>query len=178
MRAPWLSLAVLAGLSAGSAATLERLSLDELVEKSTTVVRGRLHSPRAAFHGPVIYTHWTVEVLERWKGPEASRLDVVVPGGVAGGLRQTFSGAPVVQQGGEYVLFLWTARNGLTHLVGLSQGLFAVAKDTSGAEVASRPAAAAAMLDPKTGRVVSDGSVRLRLADLRARVAASPGGAK
>ncbi|MCS6952790.1 MAG: hypothetical protein RMK57_00190 [Bryobacterales bacterium] len=176
IRASWVAASGFVTLL--SAATLERLSLDELIEKSTAVVRGRVHSPRATFHGSLIYTHWTVDVLERWKGPDVSRIDVVVPGGVAGGLRQTFSGAPQMQPGDEYVLFLWTGRSGVTHVLGLSQGLFAVTKEANGAEVASRPASKALMLDPSSGKLVSDGSVRWRLADLRARVVASSGGAK
>jgi hypothetical protein len=172
MRAARITLAILAALRFGESATLERLSLEELIVKSTAVVRGRVYSPRAAVYGPVIYTRWTVQVMERWKGPEAQQLEVVVPGGVAMGLRQTFSGAPRLQEGGEYVLFLWTGRNGLTHIVGLSQGVFVVSREMGGGEMAWRAASTAAMVDPKSGRVVSDEAVRLRLADLRARVAA------
>ncbi|HXG32147.1 MAG TPA: hypothetical protein VNJ11_02195 [Bryobacteraceae bacterium] len=178
MRAARITLAIVAVLQLGESATLERLSLDELIEKSTAVVRGRVYSPRAYVHGPVIYTRWTVQVMERWKGPEAQQLEVVVPGGVAMGLRQTFSGAPKLQEGGEYVLFLWTGRNGLTHVVGLSQGVFAVSKEEAGGEMAWRAASTAAMVDPKSGRVITDEAVRLRLADLRARVAAISRGAQ
>ncbi len=178
MRSARITFAILAALRLGQSATLERLSLDELIEKSTSVVRGRLYSPRAAFHGPVIYTRWTVQVIERWKGPEAQQLEVVMPGGVAMGLRQTFSGAPKLYEGGEYVLFLWTGRNGLTHVVGLSQGVFVVSKEMAGGETAWRAASTAAMVDPKSGSVVADGGVRLRLADLRARVAAVSRGAE
>ncbi len=69
-----------------SAATLERLGMDEMIEKSTAIVRGRVTGQRAAFRGPVIYTHFSVQVLERWKGVESAQVEVAVPGGAARGL--------------------------------------------------------------------------------------------
>jgi len=166
---------LIAGLLAAQAATLEHLSLDEMTRKSTAIVRGRVLGSNATFDGPLIYTHFTVQVLECWKGPEAKRIDVVVPGGAARGLRQTFSGTPALAQGGEYLLFLWTGPSGLTHLIGLSQGVFAVAKDEQGGLVATRAVSTDAMLDTRTGRAVADQPLRLRLGDLRSRVTAAAG---
>ncbi len=99
------------------------------------------------------------------------RLDVVIPGGALQGLRQTFSGAPALTMGGEYLLFLWTGPSGLTHVIGLSQGVFTLAREANGELTASRHASSEAMLDPKTGRMVADQPVRLRLAELKSRVA-------
>jgi len=42
----------------------------------------------------VIYTRFQIQVTERFKGPAQSSVEVVVPGGVANNLRQTFSGTP------------------------------------------------------------------------------------
>jgi hypothetical protein len=160
---------------AARAATLEYLSLDEMTEKSTAIVRGRILGSNASLDGPLIYTHYAVQVLECWKGPETKQIDVVVLGGTAQGLRQTFSGTPALAEGGEYLLFLWTGPSGLTQLIGLSQGVFAVAKDEQGGLVATRAMSTDAMVDPKTGRVVTDQSFRLRLGDLRSRVRAVAG---
>lgn len=160
---------------AAQAATLEYLSLDEMTEKSTAIVRGRILGSIASFDGPLIYTHFTVQVLEYWKGPEAKQIDVVTPGGTAQGLRQTFSGTPTLAEGGEYLLFLWTGPSGLTHLIGLSQGVFAVAKDEQGGLVATRAVSTDAMVNHKTGRVVTDQALRLRLDELRLRVRAAAG---
>ena len=152
-----------------SAATLERLSLDEMIQKSTAIIRGRVTSSYGAPRGSIIYTHYRIQAIDRWKGPEGAELDVVVPGGVAGGLRQTFSGAPKLAPGAEYVLFLWTGSSGLTHVIGLSQGVFSVKQDAAGEAVAWRPAAPEMMLDG-SGQVVRDAPMSLRLKDLRVRV--------
>jgi hypothetical protein len=153
------------------AATLERLSLDEMIEKSTAIIRGRVVGSGSGFDGVVIYTRFTVQVLEKWKGPDVPQVEVVVPGGTASGLRQTFSGTPRLAPGNEYVFFLWTGRSGLTHVIGLSQGVFDLKSDGDGGMVAFRTASTEAMLDTKTGQVISDESLRMRLRDLRARVA-------
>jgi hypothetical protein len=156
------------------AASLEYLSVDDMAAKSTAVVRGRVVSTGTGTRGPLIYTQYTIQVLERLKGPGASQVDVVVLGGSSQGLSQTFSGAPQLGVGVDYLLFLWTGPSGLTQIIGLSQGLFQVQKDDSGEWIATRAAASETMLDAKTGRLVNDQAIRLRLTDLRARFRAAP----
>src|SRR5690242_14167516 len=90
------------------AATLERMSLDEMTTRSTAIVRGTVQSSWAAFSGPVIYSHFKIRVTERLKGPNQGSVEIVVPGGVANNLRQSFSGVPEFSIGDEYVFFLWT----------------------------------------------------------------------
>jgi len=136
------------------------------------VVRGRVAGFSAAQHGPLIYTHYDIAVSEWLKGGEAAHVDVVVPGGTAGRLRQVFSGAPALVQGQEYLLFLWTGSSGLTHVIGLSQGVLTLERDSGGELVASRRSSGEGMLDARTGRVVLDRPVRLRLAEVRSRIAA------
>lgn len=172
-RLVWVASWFLAAAICVPAATLERLSLDEMIEKSTAIVRGKIVSSRAAFHGPVIYTHFSVQVVERWKGAETAQVDIVVPGGTAKGLHQTFAGTPRLLPGSEYVLFLWTGKSGLTHVIGLSQGVFSLNSDGKGGMLATRSASSEAMLDRRTGQVVSDEAIRLRVGDLRARVSAA-----
>ena len=92
-------------------ATLERLSFDDMVVKSTAIVRGKVANSYAAFSGRVIYTHYSVQVIETLKGAASASVDVAVPGGVANNLRQTFSGAPELRPGAEFVFFLWTGRS-------------------------------------------------------------------
>lgn len=156
------------------AATLERLSLDEMTQKSTAIVRGRVTGSYAAQRGSMIYTHYQVDVSERWKGADTGGTEIVVPGGVAGGLRQAFSGVPRLGTGREYVLFLWTGPSGLTHLIGLSQGVFDLSRDAGGEWTAYRPASSEVMLD-RDGNPVRDRAVTLRLNDLRQRVGRGTG---
>jgi hypothetical protein len=96
-------------------------------------------------------------------------MDVVVPGGGLGALRQTFSGAPKLASGSDYLLFLWRGPSGLNHVIGLSQGVFDVQRDASGEAVAFRPATSELMLD-SAGQTVRDQAIRFRLKDFRARV--------
>ncbi|MBI4877149.1 MAG: hypothetical protein HY822_21150 [Acidobacteria bacterium] len=153
------------------AATLEKLTLDDMVEKSTAIVRGKvLGMARVTQSGPLIYTHWKVQVGERWKGPVAGEVEVVTPGGVLGGMRQVFPGVPALEAGSEYVMFLWTGKSNRTHVIGLSQGLFDLKADAAGNPMVSRTASAEVMLDPKTGREVGDEAVRMRLSELDGRI--------
>lgn len=162
-----LGLAVLS-ISAGGA-TLQRLGLDEMIQKSTAIVRGRATLTGARFHGPLIYTHYRVQVLESWKGAQPAEIDIVVPGGVANGMRQVFPGAPRLEAGNEYVLFLWRGASGLTNIIGLSQGVFDVHRDVAGGVFASRSATTETMLDAD-GRPVRDEAVRIRFEELRGRI--------
>lgn len=156
----------------GWAVTLQRLELDEMIEKSTAIVRGQVAGSWARLHGPVIYTHYRVRVLERWKGAEAAEVDVVVPGGVADGLRQAFPGTPKLQEGSEYILFLWKGASGLTNIMGLTQGLFDVHRDIAGGVFAARLATSEAMLDA-AGRLVKDEPLRIRFEDLCGQIRAA-----
>lgn len=105
-------------------ATLERLTLTDMVVKSTAVARGKVLSSSAAFTGGLIYTHYRVQVTESLKGPRAGIIDLAVPGGVANGIRQAVSGAPEFQPGDDCVFFLWTSKAGITQVIGLTQGIF------------------------------------------------------
>ncbi len=163
---------MVAGTLCLQATTLEYLSLDDMIEQSTAIVRGRVSSSSASLQGPLIYTHYTIEVLEQWKGPGASVLDVVLPGGESGGLRQNFAGTPKLVPGEAYLLFLWTGPSGLTHVIGLSQGVFRLSSDGAGGLVASRAATNETMINPRTGRTMSDEPMQIRLSDLRTRVSA------
>jgi hypothetical protein len=111
------------------------------------------------------------------KGTSQGSVDVAVPGGVANGVRQVFSGVPVFNPGDEFVFFLYKGKSGLTTVTGLTQGLFTLAG--GGADpTATRSATRELMLDGTTGRPVEDETLVLKLSDLRGRIAAGLKGAK
>ncbi len=167
-----IRLATLIALTAalGPATTLEKLTLEEMAARATAIVRGRVVASWCASRGPLIYTHYRVQVTERWKGPEVSQIEVVVPGGTAGGVRQSFAGTPKLGEGAEYVLFLWTGSSGLTHILGFTQGVFDLKRDSTGELVAARAAAPEVLLDRVSGRPVNDVPLRLKLDDLSRRI--------
>lgn len=151
-------------------ATLERLTLDDMILQSTEIVRGRVLSSRSVMRGPVVYTLVQVQVDETWKGSRNSRVEVAIPGGTFGKVSQSFSGAPSLETGLDYLLYLWTGKTSNTQVIGLSQGLFVVSRDKSGQPIASRPASREQVLDPKTGQEVRDAGMLMRVDDMRLRV--------
>jgi hypothetical protein len=170
---------LLAALVTVQAATMEYLSTDDMVDQATAIVRGRILESTTSRHGPLVYTHFSVKVLEQFKGKGPEQLDIVVPGGEAGGIRQTFAGAPRLTERGDYLLFLWTGKSGLTHVLGYAQGAFRVSVDAEGGVSAQRQSSGEIMLEPKTGRRIADEPVQIRLNELRSRIAsrAARGGA-
>jgi hypothetical protein len=69
------------------------------------------------------------------------------------------------------VFFLWTSRAGLTQVMGLTQGLFAIAPGASADPLTTRAASHELMLDPKTARPVKDAVLSMSLSYLRSRIA-------
>lgn len=159
---------VLCACCSAGAATLQQLSLDQMAQSATAVVRARVTGSSASFTGSTIYTHYKLQISETWKGVPGT--EVMLPGGVAGGYRQSFPGVPSLQTGAEYVLFLWkSSSTGITHVVGLSQGIFNITQQADGSLQAGRPVIGETMLDA-TGRPVKDHAVRMQLSDLKAQV--------
>jgi hypothetical protein len=150
-------------------ATLERLSLTDMIGKASAIERAKIVSSYAAAQGPVIYTHYKLQVSEKYKGVAIS--EIVVPGGTANNVRQFFSGAPQFQPGDEFVFFLWTSNQGLTYVMGLTQGLFAVAPGGASDPTLTRASSNELMLDRRTARPVKDETLVMKLSDLRARIA-------
>ena len=159
-------------------ATLERLSLDDLIVKSSDIVRAKAVASYADFRGSVIYTHWKLQVEERLKGNNQASMEVLIPGGTAAGFRQDVPGAPALIAGNEYLLFLWTSKSGATYLTGLSQGVFTLTKTKDGGLTVQRDAISETMLDRQTWQPVKDQGIQMAYADMTAQIAKdlAPGG--
>jgi hypothetical protein len=164
-----LGILVVFGMSLLPAATLEKLSVDDMIGKSTEIVSGKVLSSNTIMRGPMIYTRYRVRVAETWKGKAASEVDVFAPGGTFGGTVQTVPGAPRLEEAQDYVLFLWTGRTGMTQVIGLSQGLFELHKNQNGEPVVSRRASRDTILD-SSGRFVEDAPVSMRLREMVDRI--------
>ena len=158
------------GAVALPAATLERLSMDDLIGKSTMIVRGKILNSYTATSGPIIYTHYRVQTSETLKGTASGVVEIQLPGGISGNLRQTFDGVPQFKSGEEYVFFLWTGKSGSTQILGLTQGLFAVISGGGNDPLTTRAASHEVMLDHGTGRQVKDQTLTMHLSELRARI--------
>jgi hypothetical protein len=156
----------LAAILPAHATTLRRASLDDLIQTSTSIVRARVAASSTTSQGPLAYTHYTIQVLDRWKGPAAAQVEVQVP---------QAEGAPQFAAGSEYVFFLWTGPSGANHLLGLSQGALDVTKDATGNTLVVRQPTEAMMLDQATVDTSSPDPVRMKLSDFASRVSSTLG---
>ena len=155
-----------------NATTLQQLSLDDMIQQSTGIVRAQVTGSSSALRGQNIYTYYHLRILETAKpapGQTSREMDVAVPGGAVNGRREMVPGAPALTTGSQYVVFLWTSRSGLTQIIGLSQGLFLAIDQGPGRIRLARPAAADLMLD-KNGKTVAGQSLGLEWSDLQARI--------
>jgi hypothetical protein len=150
--------------------TLQRLSLNDMILKSSVIVRGTIQpGTSAALRGPIIYTHYQLSVTTAFKGAPGASIDVAVPGGALNGIQQPVAGAPTLTPGQDYVFFLWTSKSGLTQVIGLSQGLFNVTTNSQGQAIVSRGAASATMLD-SSGQAIADSNLQMPLAQLIGKI--------
>jgi len=154
----------------GWGATLERLSLEDMTAKSTAIVRATAISSSSEYIGSTIYTRTRFQVLERWKGPDGSQVEVVEPGGRMGNVSQSYSGVPRFAPGQEVVLFLWTGPSGRTQIIGLSQGVLQVERPASGEAEVSRAPSGEVMLEPRTWQPVAEEVIRMPLSRLANRM--------
>lgn len=162
-----LACGLLLGCMLLPAATLRQMSVDEMAQAATSIVRAKVVSSAATLSGKTIYTHYQLQVSETLKGQTLTRADL--PGGETGGIRQSFPGVPQLRTGTEYVIFLWTSSTGVNHIIGLSQGLFTVASQADGSVQISRPQIGETMHDAQ-GNAVRDHAVTMAITDLRARI--------
>jgi hypothetical protein len=157
------------------ASTLQQLSLNDMIQKSTLIVRGTIQPGTGpVMRGSIIYTHYQLSVTTSFKGTPQSfapqqLIDVAVPGGVLNGMQQPVAGAPTFSMGQDYVLFLWTSKTGLTQVIGLSQGLFNVTTNAQGQVMVSRGAASEPMVN-SSGQPVTDSNLQMPLSQLASTI--------
>lgn len=173
MRTRHIFATLLLAVSCAWATTLEQMSVDQMIQQSTAIVRAKVVGSFAANRNGSIYTYYRLQVTENLKSTTPVNAEVAVPGGTLGQMTQSVAGAPELKAGSEYVLFLWTGRSGLTQIIGLSQGALDV-KSSGGSTVVGRSATSEQMLD-SAGHIVQDRGVALSLSDLRTRVSRQGG---
>ena len=165
---------VLVVLSAPGA-TLELMTLEEMVRQSTAIVRGRAGESRTVRSGALLYTVTRLEVLGQWKGTTVPYVEVSTPGGRLGRVSQRFGGVPRLQRGSSYVAMLWQGPSGRVHIIGLSQGLFKVRAGKDGQLVIGRNPSSDLMLSPVNGQPVQAAPLSMPLENFRDRVRALVG---
>jgi len=152
-----------------TATTLGRASIDQLIEKSTSVVRVKVLDSRGGLVNRMIYTLYRVQVENRWKGTGNPVIEVAMPGGAWNGLQWNVPGTPRLDQGAEYVIFVWTSPNAVNYSVGLAQGVLRVTTDANGQTILVRGRTDAQMVDAN-GQPVQDYGFKITLTDLLAKL--------
>ncbi len=152
------------------ATTVRSASLDDLIQMSTSVIRGQVVGTSTTLRGSLVYTHYTVQVLDRWKGAAGAQVDVQVHGGAYGGAQQNVAGSPQLSLGAQYVFFLWTGPSGANLPLGMSQGVLGVDSDAAGNLIVERQANEALALNPNSGQAAVQDSMRMKLGDFGVRV--------
>jgi hypothetical protein len=165
-----LILGLLAAWGTLPGSTLRQLTLDDMIRQSTMIVRGTVQPAAVQYHGSTIFSHYTIQVTETYKNPApATSIDFGVPGGSLNGAIQRVAGAPILNVGQDYVLFLWTSKSGLTQVIGLSQGLFSVISTPGAVPTVMRAAAAEQTLN-SAGQPVTTNDINMPLSALKTEI--------
>ncbi len=122
---------VLAGLLAlptvwaAEADVLIKQDFADLHARAETIVRARVVAVQSTWNADrsFIFTHVTLDVLDRHKGSGPQRLQVRVPGGKVGAYRISAESMPVFEAGDEVIVFLTRWQDGAFKVAGYLQGL-------------------------------------------------------
>lgn len=161
------------GVAPARALVVLPADFDELVRSARAIVYGRVMSvqPQLADDRRHIDTLVSLEVSSYLKGDLGPRVTFRVPGGELGRYRNLIIGAPKFTAGDEVVLFLGARGPSVPYVLGLSQGVFRVARDEQSGERRVLPSPLVARR-PEAERVVRGDPARrpVSLSEFAARV--------
>ena len=111
--------------------TVEKFTLDDLVQKSGRIIVGKCISRESRWNdrNTLILTTARIAVSEPLKGASDGFVNVVTVGGTLDGITQTVSGMPVLEPEEEVLLFLEPSKNGQWQPLGMSQGKFSILRN-------------------------------------------------
>jgi hypothetical protein len=120
------------------ATTLVRMSLSQLSQASSTIVRAHVVGQEAQWNSTHtrIMTYTTLQLDEALKGQSPSTLIIEQPGGTVGNFHVHVPGAVHLRPQAEYILFLEPAGKTQTfRMVGMMQGAFRIRRKGKGSRV-------------------------------------------
>jgi hypothetical protein len=149
-RSVFVALLVSLLVASADATTVVPLSFDKLVSQSSAVVYGRVSDVRSQWTADrrFIESVVSIDVIKDLKGGTADTIAFTVPGGQVGRYLNVIPGAPVFAAGDLAVFFLTAQGPRLPVTTGLTQGVYRVQRDSSGAMLVMPPVSETA------GRVV------------------------
>lgn len=127
----WLLALTLFGSFPVLSTTVEKFTLDDLVQKSGRIIVGKCISSESRWNdrNTLILTTARFAVSEPLKGSSDGFVNVVTVGGMLDGITQTVSGMPVFEPEEEVLLFLEPSKNGQWQPLGMSQGKFRILRN-------------------------------------------------
>jgi hypothetical protein len=123
-----LSSALFVGLSTVThATTVERLTLEDLTQRSQNILHGVVRGTRTYWSPDrkLILTNTTIQVTESMKGQAAGTVEVTTVGGQIGDTILHVAGMPAFVTGEDTIVFVARSSGYLT-VLGLGQGKFTV----------------------------------------------------
>ncbi len=174
-----LTAVMIVGLCANAGATVVvPADLSELSRDARAIARGRVVAVDAQWTAGrrTIETIVTLETETYLKGQLGETIQFRVPGGSLGRFRNIVVGAPHFAIGQRLIVFLGARAPSFPYVLGLSQGVFRIGRNASGAWMVSPPV----MPPDVTGTVVrgSASLVPAPLAEFESRVRALAGEAR
>ena len=162
-RSVFVALLVSLLVASADATTVVPLSFDKLVSQSSAVVYGRVSDVRSQWTADrrFIESVVSIDVIKDLKGGTGDTVAFTVPGGQVGRYLNVMPGAPVFAAGDLAVFFLTAQGPRLPVTTGLTQGVYRVHRDASGAMLVMPP------ISETAGRVVR-GDVRRKPVPLAA----------
>jgi hypothetical protein len=142
-RGPALVLALLLGAGSLQATLVSRMSLEEVVDASETIVQGTVVRKWSAWDEghKYIWTHYEIQVADKLKGSVPGTFVVSEPGGVVDEIELQIAGTPQYEVGEEIVLFAERTPLGYLRTCGWGQGKFRVTRTPLDGKITVRTAA-------------------------------------
>ena len=127
----WLLALTQLGSFQAFSTTVEKFTLDDLVQKSGRIIVGKCISSESRWNdrNTLILTTARFTVSEPLKGSSEGVVNVFTVGGTLDGITQTVSGMPVFEPEEEVLLFLEPSKNGQWQPLGMSQGKFRILRN-------------------------------------------------
>lgn len=160
-----LAMLLLLSTSPGWATLVPRLTVEQMVDESASVVEGTVVRKSAAWDSThqFIWTHYEIKVTDVLKGLVGSTVTVSEPGGEVEGVHMSIAGVPTYQVGEEVVILLSPTEIGFFRTCGWGQGKFSV-ETSDGQKTVSAPGFGAQIIDmPSKNGEKSVGTARKSL---------------
>jgi hypothetical protein len=168
--------------SVAKGTTFARLSISQMSQTATAIVRAQCLANTVVQISGEIWTLTTFDVQETWRGAVPARITVRLLGGTIRNLTSRVAGSPRFRPGEEVILFLAPTNHFISptrhslargdfSVVSWQQGTFRIHRDRgTGEELASQDSGSYVTFDPASRRFLANDAVRMPVALFHSRV--------